>query len=145
MLAEQRASKDGLESENYKKLLDLLMQLDNKIKQTYQSVVSDIRQEFVGLMNANEQKRDNQGRENEERLQKQLGEIKDGVAARADIHELKREVESVMADKSQKADNNYQTLLEILSKLERDQDQKFTAYITDFKSQIPELLDSQRN
>ena len=50
-----------------------------------------------------------------------------------------------MADKSQKADSNYQTLLELLSKLERDQDQKFTAYITDFKSQIPELLDSQRN
>ena len=96
-------------------------------------------------MNANEQKRDNQGRENEERLQKQLGEFKDGVAASADIQELRREIESVMADKGQKADSNYQTLLELLSKLERDQDQKITAYITDLKSQIPELLDSQRN
>ena len=96
-------------------------------------------------MNANEQKRDNQGRENEERLQKQLGEFKDGVAASADIQELRREIESIMADKGQKADSNYQTLLELLSKLERDQDQKITAYITDIKSQIPELLDSQRN
>ena len=121
------------------------MQLDNKIKQTYQAVIGDIRQEFVGMMDTSEQKRDNQTRENEERLQKQLGEFREGVVASADLQELKREFESIIQEKGIRSDGNYQKLLELLSDLERKQDQKFTAYISDFKNQIPELLEGQRN
>ena len=69
------------------------MQLDNKIKQTYQSVVGDLRQEFVGLFNTNEQKRDSLSREQQERLQKQIGDLRDSSVNQAALQELKREFE----------------------------------------------------
>lgn len=40
--------RDGLATENYKKLLDVLLQLDNKMKQSQHTLMEDLRKEFGG-------------------------------------------------------------------------------------------------
>lgn len=65
------------------------MQLDNKIKQTYQSVIGDLRQEFVSLVNTRDKARE----ENEEKLSLQLNDFKGGAIATADLQDLRREFE----------------------------------------------------
>ena len=117
------------------------MQIDNKIKQTYQSVIGDLRQEFVSLVNTRDKTRE----ENEEKLSSQLKDFKGGAIASTDLQDLNREFEQIIQERGMRADSNYQRLLELLSDLERKQDSKFTAHISEFKNQLPELLEVQGN
>lgn len=131
-----KGQKDGLQSENYKRLLDLLMQLDNKMKQTNQSIVADVRQEFIGMLNQRDQTRDEQQRADNQKLLGQLGALEGSIGDRSAIDEVRREMENVIKSGHKRNDNNYAKLLEVLSELERKQDSKFSGLIAELKSNL---------
>ena len=52
---EIRAEKNGLASENYRRLLEMVLTIENKIKQTNQNLIGDLKQEFMDTLNTREQ------------------------------------------------------------------------------------------
>jgi len=72
------------------------MQLDNKMKQSNLNVIGDLRQEFVTLLNARDQTREEKLRERDDRIYGKIGNLEGQINKSDEINDLRKELEKII-------------------------------------------------
>ncbi len=72
------------------------MQLDNKMKQTNQTMMGDLRQEFVQMLSQNDQGKEQTLKDNNEKLFLKIGDLEGKMGSATELDELRKELENII-------------------------------------------------
>ena len=135
-MADLERQKEFLGNDNYARLLEVLQQMDEKLRKTSQSAVADLRQELIALIDQREQARDARWGEVNEQMSGRISGLEGSKTNQGELMALKKELEQLIRERDVFTDNRYQRLVDLLSEQERRGDTKFTGLYTELRETL---------
>ena len=138
-----REQREGLQTENYKQLLDLISKLQNKMKQTSSNIMGELRKEFEAKISDSEKAGEGRLQERDSHIEGRFTALNDRLSNLSDteaLNEVRKELEKIISDRRRQYEASFTHLQQLISEGETRSAEEVAKRIADLRSQIQDTI-----